>query len=120
MLRFDLRTGAIAEWLTDPPEDFVQLLGFDPDGHPLVFTEKATTSNGEPINAKVLLLTSAGQALQVLATDNSQDPLPQEGLASYPTLPGIGVTDVHGLWMGGYGSIWLYQGQSGHISAGPL
>lgn len=107
LMRFDLKTGAVAEWLTSPIENTLALLGFDSDGHPLMLTEKASSSFSEPIHAEVLLLTGPDRAFEVFATDNAQDPLPGAGAAAG------GVFDVHGIWIGGLGGIWLYQAGTG-------
>jgi hypothetical protein len=104
LIRLDLTTHATSTWMTRPIDDYVAVLGFD-GGRPLVLSQKWSYQTGEPVNAKVVLLTGPDQATQVLATDNASDPLPSTAM---PADAGS-----HGLWIGGTGAVWLYEPASG-------
>jgi hypothetical protein len=105
LLRFNLSTQAIETWLLLPQDHTIQLLGLV-DHHPVVLTAKGSLSEGEPIDAHVLILTAPNQSTQLMATDQFSDPL-----------PGDLVQDSTNVWFGGLGMLWLYDGSSmRHVS----
>lgn len=104
VVRFDLATHAVTAWLTVSPDYFVAVLGLY-KGNPIVLTMKASISAGEPIGARVLLLTGPEESTQLLATDKASDSLPYDF--------GSSAADSHGLWIGGSASLWLYNPASG-------
>ena len=109
LFRIDIKTGEIVSWLTAPTTHSIYILGFD-NGNPLVSSSLSGFTTGQSLETTVMLMTGPGQARSIYSSDF-------EG-------PGLlGVADTHGIWMGGGGSIWLYQPASGirpiHVLADP-
>jgi len=99
LVRLDMTTGEIVTWLTVPTDEALTVLGFDA-GRPLVTSRLAITSTGQSAQISVRLMAGPEQSRQLYSSD--------------ATAPGeLGVADSHGIWMGGAGSIWLYQPESG-------
>jgi hypothetical protein len=99
LVRLDMTTGEIVTWLTVPTEEALSMLGFDAGRAP-VTSRLAVTSTGQSSQISVRLMTCPGQSRQLYSSDS--------------IAPGqLGVGDAHGTWMGGAGSIWLYQPASG-------
>jgi hypothetical protein len=99
LVRLDMTTGEIVTWLTVPTDEALTVLGFDA-GRPLVTSRLAVTSTGQSAQISVRLMTGPGQSRQLYSSDS--------------IAPGErGAADDHGIWMGGAGSIWLYQPASG-------
>jgi hypothetical protein len=99
LVRLDMTTGEIVRWLAVPSDQTLGIIGFD-GGHPLVTSRLAVTTTLQSAQISVRLLTGPGQSRQVYSSGS--------------VAPGeLGVTDDHGIWSGGAGSIWLYQPASG-------
>jgi hypothetical protein len=99
LVRLDLKTGSTTSWLVAPVSHSIFILGFD-DRQPLVSSTLSGYTTGQSQETTVVLLTGPGQSKQIFAGDAAG--------------PGeLGVADGHGIWMGGGGSIWLYQPASG-------
>jgi hypothetical protein len=105
LIRFDLSTLAAEPWLTLPLDHDVILLGFA-DHDPVVLTSNSALTQDGPTDARVLRLTAPNQSRQLFADDAFSDPL-----------PGHVVAGSTGLWFGGLGTLWLYDGTSmRHVS----
>jgi hypothetical protein len=91
LTRVDLNTGAEATWLYQQGADWLQVLGFDRDGHPIV-----SSGIGQVIT--VWLLTDA--------THRSQ-------LFSGSTFVGWATADSNGIWFSDGSATYLYTASSG-------
>jgi len=100
LVRLDLATHAIQTWLTVADDHTILFLGVA-DHAPVVETVKNSTSQGAPIDARVLMLTGPGMSKQLMATDAFND-----------ALPGDLVQDSGRIWFSGLGTLWLYDGSS--------
>jgi hypothetical protein len=98
--RFDMKTGKVIRWLAVPADHVLFILGFDRSGRPLVESMRRSVETGQSTDTAVSLVAAPGQATRLLT---STEVGPGEN----------GVADSHGLWMGGGGSVWLYQPGSG-------
>lgn len=100
LFRVDVKTGEVARWLAVPTDHSLYVLGFDPAGNPLVSSTLASFTTGQSMQTSVVVVTGPDQSTQLFSSD-------AQG-------PGeLGVADTHGIWIGGGGSIWLYQPASG-------
>lgn len=106
--RMDLRDGSVSTWFTVSGTELVSLMGLDEQGRPILTlyqptlkTAPATTGAVGPPPPRVLLLTGAGQTLEITA------PNPDFHLAGAPW------ADSHGLWFGSWNSLWLYSQRGG-------
>ena len=98
--RLDLSTHVFETWLTVADDHAILLLGVA--GHaPVVATVRYSTTPGEPIDARILMLTGPGQSRQLMATDAFND-----------AIPGDLVQDSNKIWFSGLGTLWLYDGGS--------
>lgn len=79
----DLATGVVTTWLISPITSFMNLLGVDDQGDPIL----------EFYN-RVMLLTGPNQSMQI---------------ADVPFVSETATGDSHGIWFGEAGSIWLYD-----------
>ena len=99
LVRLDMKTGEVVQWLEVPTDQYLSILGFDA-GNPLVSSSLSSVTEGQSSQTSIRLITSPGQSRQLYSSDAAA--------------PGaLGVADTHGIWMGGAGSIWLYQQASG-------
>jgi hypothetical protein len=99
LVRLDMTTGVITRWLAVPTDQTLTILGFD-SGSPVVSSRLAVVTSVQSSQISVRLMTGPGQSRQVYSSDS--------------IAPGqLGIADIHGTWMGGAGSIWLYQPASG-------
>jgi hypothetical protein len=92
--RMDLATGAVSTWLDPLPNSYVQFLGLDSQGRPLVEVQGFQS-------VQVLLLEGANKAVHISDGSNTS------------FRPSAAVGDSHGIWFGDGGSIWLYQPSTG-------
>jgi hypothetical protein len=92
LVRIDLAGGHTEAWYRDKAPSTLDVIGFSPDGHPLVMI-----SSGR--NSRMLLLTSPGKSISV-----------ESGTYRYGPGTGSGISDSHGLWLlAGDGGVWLYR-----------
>ena len=89
--RVDLASGAEATWLYQQGADWVQILGFDPAGHPIV-----SAGTGQVVTGWLL----------IDATHRSQ-------LFSGSAFLGWATADTHGIWFSDGSSTYLHTASSG-------
>jgi hypothetical protein len=101
LYRYDLTTGARTVWLTRPNR-YVQFIGVDDLGNPLVSVSSTSGSSRE------LWVVSA----------RSQGAVLYPASAAGGPLDGIPLLEPHGVWFGGAGGLWLLQpgGKLVHVS----
>ncbi|HEX6487886.1 MAG TPA: hypothetical protein VF137_03285 [Candidatus Dormibacteraeota bacterium] len=109
--RMDLRDGTLASWFTNPTGGYVQLLGFDAAGHPIiragleapkpvtVAPSGGYSYGGNPFQqpARVLVVTGPGSVTPIADGSNP----------SFSPISAAG--DSHGIWFGEPGSIWFFD-----------
>lgn len=100
LFRLDLKTGNLVRWLAVPADHVLFILGFDASGRPLVASMLGSVVTGQSSDTSVSVVAAPGRATRIFT---STDVGPGDG----------GVTDSHGIWMGGAGAVWLYQPGSG-------
>jgi hypothetical protein len=92
VLRLDLATGRVAQWLLGPPDDLVWPLGTD-------------------LTHRLYVQGVKQNELWRLAAPLQADLLPNPGpiaLGDYVGGPDGVVSDAQGMWFAGRGSVWLY------------
>lgn len=100
VLRMDLADGTVSRWYQAPPGNTLSVLGLDAAGHALLSVAdpmRQVGNIGYSLPAKgMLLLAGRDEAVPIA--------LPDPALA-----PDTAFTDVHGIWVSGADSLWLYR-----------
>ena len=91
LTRVDLASGTEATWLYREGADWVQVLGFDKEGHPIV-------SSGTGQAVAVLLLTDATHRSQLFSATGFMNGA---------------ISDSHGIWFNNESATYLYTASSG-------
>jgi hypothetical protein len=112
LVRLDLKTGAVQEWLTRPEGVGVGLIGLDSQGEPLVvlygsgYSSTGSPSPVVPTEVWILSGPDAGKSVY----QNS------DATASFPSGPAY--ADNHGVWLDGNGpgAVFHYDPQAGFRS----
>jgi hypothetical protein len=95
LVRIDLAGGHTETWYREKTPSSLDVLGFSPDGQPLVM---GSSGGGN----RMLLLTGPGKSSPI-----------GSGTYRYGPGTGTGVSDGHGLWLlGADGGVWLYRNRS--------
>jgi len=107
VLHMDLRDGTVSTWYTVIGTDLVSVMGLDAQGRPILAlyqfnmkTAQPPASDGPP-KVRVFLLTGPNQTLEI-TTATSDFRLGSQPLA-----------DAHGIWFGGWNSVWFYATSGG-------
>jgi hypothetical protein len=95
VLRMDLGGGSVSPWYAGPANTPIFILGFDPDGHPVLGLYNSDTSWTRSLQ----LLTGPNLATSI---SNSL------GTTHFASA----FADSHGIWLGSPGSLWLYASGS--------
>ncbi len=97
LLRLDMKTHAVQTWLTVAEDHAILLLGVV-DHAPVVETVRNATTAGEPVDARILMLSAPDQSKLLTAINGFNDPI-----------PGNLVQDSNRVWFSGLGTLWLYD-----------
>lgn len=95
IIRVDLASGSEATWFYQQGADWVQVLGFDQQGHPIVSSGVASGSSQE---ITIWLVT---------------DPTHHSVMYSGSLLMNFAMADSHGIWLSDGGAMYLYTAGSG-------
>ena len=101
LMRFDLTTRAVTSWF-QRPGSFVEVLGTDATGHPIVRTSVMADSLTS-ISESLWVLTAPNVARQIYAGPGSRDP-------RYADFIGEPLQDDHGIWLGSRHGVYLVTG----------
>jgi len=107
LVRLDLATGVVTLWAQVATDHALAILGFYDDGLVLLSSSLSVYDSGQSSDTSLYVVTGAGHQTPVFETD---------GLGPSP----FGITDTHGVWMGGSGGVWLYQKDNGFVRVGLL
>lgn len=104
LVRVDLASGRAEEWSRSTTSTSLTVLGFSPEGNPLVWV-------GSDRGSRIVLLTGPGRSSFI----ESGDFRPGQGPWNF-------LTDSHGLWLLAHdGGIWLYRDRTlRRIGSAPL
>lgn len=101
LVRFDLTTGAVTPWFRRPGA-YVEVLGTDAIGHPIVRTSVMADS-----------VTSISESLWVVSAPNVATPIyagPGSKDSGYADFLGEPLQDDHGIWFGSGHGVYLFTG----------
>lgn len=107
LVRLDLATGVVTLWAQVATDHSLAILGFYGDGLVLLSSSLSVYDSGQSSDTSLYVVTGAGHQTPVFETD---------GLGPSQN----GITDSHGVWMGGSGAVWLYQKDNGFLRVGFL
>jgi hypothetical protein len=95
IIRVDLASGSETTWFYQQGADWVQVLGFDQQGHPIVSSGVASGNSQE---VTIWLIT---------------DPTHHSVMYSGSLMMGWAMADSHGVWLSDGGAMYLYTAASG-------
>jgi hypothetical protein len=101
LMRFDMATGAVTSWFRRPGS-YVEVLGTDATGHPIVRTSVMADSVTS-ISEALWVVNAPNVATQIYAGPGSKDP-------GYADFLGEPLQDDHGTWFGSGHGVYLFTG----------
>lgn len=114
ILRYDLRSGTAVPWFYYPGSN-LNLMGFDPSGHPFTTAVLGPLPTDAPMvpTVELWLIGSSGHATRLFAVKD---------VPGAPSPARLGAVDRHGVWFDAWyyasaSPIWLYAGGSLQVVA---